>query len=264
MKKLFILITTAVFILISITNVSASESVSFELTDCNCNKNRLFTVEMVATCSSPLSAASFEFTYDKSMFEYRSSKVTDVDSQIAVNEIDDKIKAVYLNTYGKNIKNGEVIFTITFKAVKSGVGYIDFNVSDCVNSDVKSISAGKCTSAKITVSGNSSDEDENSNNKTSKSKNNSSDSENKAAKKSSRDKDEAIEAAATADEFGALNPIDDKSTRFLFIGICIGVSILALFLLAFYIGRHTIKKNKNDDDSDEINDKNTENNESSE
>ena len=253
MKKLFILITTAVFILISITNVSASESVNFELTDCNCNKNRLFTVEMIATCNSPLSAASFEFTYDKSMFEYRSSKVTDVDSQIAVNEMDDKIKAVYLNTYGKNIKNGEVIFTITFKAVKSGVEYIDFNVSDCVNSDVKSISAG-----------NSSDEDENSNNKTSKSKNNSSDSENKAAKKSSRDKDEAIEAAATADEFGALNPIDDKSSRFLFIGICIGVSILALFLLAFYIGRHSIKKDKNDDNTDEINDKNTENNESSE
>ncbi len=260
MKKLFILITTAVFILISITNVSANENVSFELTDCNCNKNRLFTVEMIATCSSPLSAASFEFTYDKSMFEYRSAKVADDDSQIAVNEMDDKIKAVYLNTYGKDIKNGEVIFTITFKAVKSGVGYIDFNVRDCVNSDVRSIDAGKCTSAKITVSGNSSDEDENSNNKTAKSKN-SSDSENKAGKKSSRDKDEAIEAAATADELGALNPIDDKSTRFLIIGICIGVSILALFLLAFYIGRHSMKKDKNDDDSDEINDKNNESSE---
>ena len=238
--RFFILIMTVVLLSYgSILTVFSANKVDFVLSDCNCDNNRLFTISMTADSDKKLCAASFEFTYDKSMFEFRSAKVSDKTSKIAYNELSDKVKLVFLNADGININNSESIFTLTFKAVKSGTGYIDFFVSDCVDSDINSIDAGKCTSAKITVNSKSE--------KSGSDKSNSSDKSEKSessGSKSERKKTEETTAVSTYDEIGQLNSFDNPNTRLLIIGIVLGASLIAAVMLAYNIFKR-IKSNRN-------------------
>ena len=230
----------------SLVTVFSATKVDFTLKDCSTDNNRLFTISMTADCDKKLSAASFEFTYDKSMFEFRSAKVSDDTSKISYNELDDKVKLVFLNTDGVDINNETSIFTLTFKSVKSGNGYIDFYVSDCVDSDINSIVIGKCTSAKITVnskSSNSSSDKSNGSDKSGKS-----DSSNS---KSERGKTEETTAASTYDELGQLNSFDNPNTRLLIIGVVLGASLIAAVMLIYNIFKRiklNINKRKNSPD----------------
>ena len=238
--RLFILIITVVLLSSgSLITAFSSTKVDFVLNDCNCDNNRLFTISMTADSDKKLCAASFEFTYDKSMFEFRSAKLSDKSSKIAYNELSDKVKLVFLNADGININNGESIFTLTLKAVKSGTGYIDFFVSDCVDSDINSIDAGKCTSAKITVNSKSE--------KSGSDKSNISDKSEKSessGSKSERKKTEETTSVSTYDEIGQLNSFDNPNTRLLIIGIVLGASLIAAVMLAYNIFKR-IKSNRN-------------------
>ena len=244
MKKYILILITIYLIISSTFSVFATDTVSFELTDCNCNNNRLFTVDMVAQSDLKLSAATFEFTYDKSMFEFRSIKAVDEQSQISYNELDNGIKAVFLNAFGQDIKNNEVIFTLTFKSINSGMGNIDFSVSECVSPDIKFIDIGTCTSSTVTVNGNQTTEN-NHNSGESKSE--------KETTKSQQSKEEKETTAnSTIDELGILNPVDDWNVRYFIIGICLGIGFIIIVLLIYFISRRIIRiiKSKNDESSD--------------
>lgn len=238
--RFFILIVTVVLLSYgSLITAYSANKVDFDLSDYNCDNNRLFTISMTADSDKKLCAASFEFTYDKSMFEFRSAKVSDKSSKIAYNELSDKVKLVFLNADGINIINSEIIFTLTFKAVKSGTGYIDFFVSDCVDSDINSIDAGKCTSAKITVNSKSE--------KSGSDKSNISDKSEKSessGSKSERKKAEETTSVSTYDEIGQLNSFDNPNIRLLIIGIVLGASLIAAVMLAYNIFKR-IKSNRN-------------------
>ncbi len=249
MKRLISITTVIILLVLSLCSVYAAETVSFELSDCTTDNNRLFTVDMTANSDKPLSAVTFEFEYDKNMIEFRSAK-TDDNSKITVNDTNDTIKAVYLNTYGKNIKNGVVIFTLTFKAVNSGTSYIDFSVYDGIDSDVKSTDIGKCTSAKITVTSKNSDSENRE-----KSEKSSDTGEADSKSKSTRDKEQDTTSVSSFDELGLLNPISVSDKKYLIIGICTGVAIVLLIGTGFFIGKRTSKKkdyiDKNNVSSDE-------------
>ena len=239
LRFLIFIITVVLLSYGSLITAFSANKVDFVLSDYNCDNNRLFTISMTADSDKKLCAASFEFTYDKSMFEFRSAKVSDKTSKIAYNELSDKVKLVFLNADGININNSESIFTLTFKAVKSGTGYIDFFVSDCVDSDINSIDAGKCTSAKITVNSKSE--------KSGSDKSNSSDKSEKSessGSKSERKKTEETTAVSTYDEIGQLNSFDNPNTRLLIIGIVLGASLIAAVMLAYNIFKR-IKSNRN-------------------
>ena len=239
LRFLIFIITVVLLSYGSLITAFSANKVDFVLSDYNCDNNRLFKISMTADSDKKLCAASFEFTYDKSMFEFRSAKVSDKTSKIAYNELSDKVKLVFLNADGININNSEIIFTLTFKAVKSGTGYIDFFVSDCVDSDINSIDAGKCTSAKITVNSKSE--------KSGSDKSNSSDKSEKSessGSKSERKKTEETTAVSTYDEIGQLNSFDNPNTRLLIIGIVLGASLIAAVMLAYNIFKR-IKSNRN-------------------
>ncbi len=239
---------------LSVMNVNASDNISFELVDAECQSGRLVEIEIVAACSKKLSAATFEFTYDKNMFEFRSVKSSDSNATIKANETSSNLKAVYLNTYGADISNSATIFTITLKTLSAGTGYLDFSVCDCVDADVNWIDVGKCTSAKIIISGGSSN---------SNSKNASSSSSSGASSKSS-DKSVTVKGTstrefdttspATIDNLGLLNPIKSSNTKYLILGIAVGAALVMLLLLVFFIGKRTaavkIKNDIKDKDSD--------------
>ena len=86
-RFLTLILASALLICCSFVTVFSAAKVYFALNDCSTNNNRLFTVSMTADCDKKLSAASFEFTYDKNMFEFRSAKVSDKTSKITYNEL---------------------------------------------------------------------------------------------------------------------------------------------------------------------------------
>lgn len=246
MKRLITSILIIIFATYAfeLTAFAAENSVNFELSDESSSPGRLVTFEMKAKSSEKLCAASFEFTYDSNMLEYRSSKVKDKESKIKSNDTGGKVRLVFLNSNGKNISSGEVIFTLTFKAVGEGSSYVDFTVKQCVDDDVNWIDAGYCKSASIKVSKNINESDKSKSDiESNKSKN----SESSSAK-SKRLAQSTAETTATFDEWGNLNPIDNKNIRYLYIGLAGGASFVSLAILVYIVIKRIKGKSKKDND----------------
>lgn len=244
MKRLITSILIIIFATYAfgLTAFAAENSVSFELSDESAKPGRLVTFEMKAKSSEKLCATSFEFTYDASMLAYRSSKVMDEESKIKANDTGGKVRLVFLNSNGKNISSGEVIFTLTFKAVSEGSSFVDFTVKQCVDDNVNWIDAGYCKSASIKVSKNINEADKDkSDTESDKRKNNKS-----SSVKSKRSAQSTTETTATFDEWGNLNPIDDKNIRYLYIGLAGGASFVSLAILTYVVIKRIKDKNKKD------------------
>ena len=148
MKKILLLIL--VICVIPVTRVCAADSVSFSVDSIECKNNRLIEVNVNAQCGKKLSAALFEFSYDKSILEFRGVK-TPSDSMTEYNENANGFKLSYLCTYGTEISASRPIFTLKFKSVGEGRTNIAYNVSDCVDSDIQQMTIGDCTSGSVTV-----------------------------------------------------------------------------------------------------------------
>jgi hypothetical protein len=242
MKYFISFILSIIILTSSITSAFAAEDITFKLQDTQCKNNRLFTVNMIAKSEKPLSAATFEFVYDKEMFEYRSIKASDNESQVSANCKNGSIKAVFLNTYGQNIENDTVILSITFKAINEGTGYIDFNVKECVDSDVEWLDIGKCTSSKITVTPSKSNKISNSSSKNT-TKKNKSDSK-KDISKSERVTEPVTTIPSTIYEYGPLNDDIENSNKLLLgIGFMFGCGLIILIILIIMILKKIVAKN---------------------
>lgn len=235
-KRILILCIAVLITFGTMFSAFAAGSIDFRLNNSECDINRLIEVEVIASGNQKLSAVSFEFTYDKSMFEFRGTKSGDTTSIVKSNELDNCVKTIYLCADGLDINNGKTIFTITFKAVKGGTGYIDFSVYDCIDQNLGFIDVSSCTSAKITVntsSGNQEITDKNS----LKSSGNHNDKSSASKSKSTRD--DTTKAQATVDDLGTVNPINDNKINYIVLGIFSGFGIVCILLIMFLIGRKT-------------------------
>lgn len=77
MKKVIILCIVILITFGSTFSVFATNNIDFKLSNAECSINRLVDIDIIASCNQNLTAATFEFTFDKSMFEFRSTKSVD-------------------------------------------------------------------------------------------------------------------------------------------------------------------------------------------
>lgn len=157
MKKIFCIFILIAFIFTFTITVSAKEYISFDCLDTTCKNNRLVEIQVTAQSNKKLCAAYFEFSFDRTMFEFRKVTSSNDNSKVKANDDNNCIKVMYLNTWGEDISNNKVIFTITLKAIKAGTSYLNYTVEECVDEDVKFIEIGNCKASKITVTGKQSD-----------------------------------------------------------------------------------------------------------
>lgn len=239
MKRIFALLISFLIFFSSLITAFASEEVSFSCGDVSCNNNRLFSVDVKAKSSDPISAATFEFTYDKTLIEFRG--VTAVDgSSVRANELDNCIKAVYLCTDGKNIENETTIFTLEFKSLNLGSCSINYTVSECVDSNVEFMPVGNCIAGHVDVVSTAVNLDSSSK----KSDKTPDDNANNYSGKTSDDKTET--EPVTYDEFGFLNnDISDNNSLMFTVGIISGVLIVSLVVIAFVVGKRFAEKKNN-------------------
>ena len=230
----------------------AASNIDFALTEKSTDNNRLFTINMQAKSNEKISAALFYFTYDTDMFEFRSMKCSDDESEIEYNETDEGVKAVFLNSDGKRISDGDTLFTLTFKSVSSGSSSIDFTVSDCVNSNTEYMNIGKCTSADITVNSKSNEDNyENDENDIEDNGNSKSDKSRSSSKNSSKSNVKESTATAEINDLGELSSIASPNSQLLIIGIAIGCGSAVTAAVFFVALNHIIKKKKEKDKKQE-------------
>lgn len=247
MKRITTIFIICNIIILSVFSTSAADSISFNLADAESKKGRLVEISVEAECSKKLSAALFEFTYDKSMFEFKNVKTSDDNTIVKANELDRCVKAIYLSTYGTDISNTKSIFTITLKALKEGTGYLDFSVYDCVDADVKSMQVGTCTSAEIKITGSGNDSNDNQD----KVSEDNTKSDGKSSKRASSIKESTGDS--TIDNLGLLNEIEDKNLNYIIIGVAIGVASVILLLCVYMFLRKLEQKFKKKEESTEDN-----------
>ena len=240
MKRIIFCIITFSFILLSLYSVNAVNGVSFSADNVECSNNRLFNVVVKAQSADKLSAATFEFTYDRTMIEFRGVSCDD-DSYVKAFDNGNTVRVSFLCSKGKVIDEFSTIFTLEFKSKSFGNCNLDYTVSDCVNSDVNDMKINNCTSADITVIGGSVSES---------SKN--SDTENKDevyseknTEKKSDDKSTQESTVSTIDQLGFLNSsFSDNTTLMFIVGGLSGAAVVILVITAFFIGKSHSKSEK--------------------
>ncbi len=142
--------------LLSAIHVSAADSVSFSLDSIECRNNRLIEVNFNAECGKKLSAATFEFSFDKSILEFRGVG-TSSGTVVEYNEKSNSVKLSCLCKDGTDISSKSAIFTLKFKSINEGSTDISYTVFDCVDSDVQQMMIGSCSSGRVTVTAKASD-----------------------------------------------------------------------------------------------------------
>lgn len=152
MKKLLTVLCILIFFTVQFQSVNAAETVSFKVDFAECRKDRLVDVAVNAYSTHTLSAATFSFSFNKNVLEFRKASVSG-GAQLEYHETDDEIKLCYLNARGAEISSFAPIFTLTFYALAEGESDIHFQVDGCTDSSAQFLDAGSCTAGKVTVTG---------------------------------------------------------------------------------------------------------------
>ena len=246
MKKLFAILS--VFLFIPILSVSAAETVSFSISNVECRNNRLIDVEIRAKSPKKLSAALFEFYFDRNILEFRGASAPK-GSDVVANENSERVRLSYLCTYGADISEETAIFTLEFKTLSEGSAPINFKVEDCVDSDILQMTAGSCTAGTVTITPKASDQVGRTDTQTkSKASSQTSKSEKSKSGKSSDKQSSSDKAKDTSqssvNDLGELNTVMQKDADKLTPIIILCVSAAAGAALIGFIVYKLIEKKK--------------------
>ncbi len=237
MKRITIVLLCVILMLCSVISVSAVNDISFATTDAQCNNNRLFTVDVKAKSADNFSVATFEFTYDRSIIEYREVSCDD-SSYVRAHDNGKSVVVSYLCSDGVKIEEYTTIFTLKFKSVSEGETRLDYTVSNCVNSEVEDMPIGSCTSSLITV-----------NSKTTSNNNETPKNKNSISKNSSDniESDTYQNADTTIDQLGVLNDgyFNNNKAIFLIIAAVATVGV-STFCLGRVLSINALKNKKSE------------------
>ena len=254
MKRIFSIFFIFLFIIsISINAYSAAETVNFSLQSAEAKKDRIVTLDLKCDNSNALAAGIFEFSYDKSILEFRGTECDD-GIKVKYNESDNNIKLVYYNRSEISVESG-VIFKLKFKTLDYGEAEITYKAYQCVDNTPNDINAGKCSAGSINVKPNAV-ETEN----VSGSKSSSAASEKEKSTKDKKTKDKSSKNSGSGDDddpddpdkpalddLGEINDVEENpgsNALLYFILIGIGALILTLTVIQIIKKLRAGKSNK--------------------
>ena len=253
MKRISIVIFTFILILCITFSASAAETVNFSLQSAEAKKDRVVTLDLKCDNSDLLAAGIFEFSYDKSILEFRGTECDD-GIKVKYNETDNNIKLVYYNQSEISVESG-VIFKLKFKTLDYGEADITYKAYQCVDNTPNYINAGKCGEGNINVKPNAV-ETENvsgSNASSAASEKDKSAKDKKTKEKSSKnsgsdDDDDSDDPDRPAlDDLGEINDVEENpgsNALLYFILIGIGALILTLTVIQIIKKLRAGKSNK--------------------
>ena len=256
MKRISIVIFTFILIFCISFSASAAETVNFSLQSAEAKKDRIVTLDLKCDNSNALAAGIFEFTYDKSILEFRGTECDD-GIKVKYNESDNNIKLVYYNQSEISVESG-VIFKLKFKTLDYGEADITYKAYQCVDNTPNDISAGKCSEGNIKVKPNAVETE---NVSVLKSSSSASEKEKSTSQKDKKTKDKSSKNGGSAaddddsddpdktalEDLGEINDVEENpgsNALLYFILIGIGVLILTLTVIQIIKKLRAGKSNK--------------------
>ena len=243
-----------ILILLSVFPASASGTVSFETGSITCKNNRVITVELTAHGNGKLSAAIFEFYFDKSVLEFRGTDSPD-GTLTEHTETEKGVRVCFLCSDGKALSGQNALFSLSFKSVAEGESEIGFTVKDCADSDAQWMSVGSCTAGTVTVSSRADDSAGTTEAKQPKKQSAASSAESKGSSKNSASKsdgeeDQQLTEKPTIHDLGKLNSVEETAPdSFTPIIVLCASAAVAAAVIGFII--YQIKSKKKNDSSDD-------------
>lgn len=158
-KKINSIIFTAILILTTFMpfstdlNVNALSKVNYSLKAENCDKDRLFNVDVYVEGNTNISAVTVSISFNPSYMEFRKVKGANDAFDIQHKESDGKISAIILCSYGYGFNGKAKLMTFQFKSIKSGNTAVNARISDPVDKDLNSIPIGNVYGCRVTING---------------------------------------------------------------------------------------------------------------
>lgn len=243
-----------ILILLSVFPASAAGTVSFETGSITCKDNRVIAVNVNAQGEGKLSAAIFEFYFDKSVLEFRGTDSPD-GTLTEHTETENGVRVCFLCADGKPLSGKNALFSLSFKSVAEGESEIGFTVKDCADSDAQWMRVGSCTAGTVNVSSRADDSAGTAETKQPKKQSDASSAENKGSSKNSTSKsdgeeDQQLTEKPTIHDLGTLNSVEETAPdSFTPIIVLCASAAVAAAVIGFII--YQIKSKKKNDSSDD-------------
>lgn len=234
MKRVISVIAIIAVIITSILSVYAESFADFTVESVSSEPNRIINIPVKCEYSGKLSAAVFDFSYDKALLEFRGAE-TDNNSKVKSAETDSGIKIVYYNYSGVTAAEN-TIFNLNFKTLNMGKTDIAFSVSGTVDSGANPISPGRCTSGTVEIqkqsAGSSSTGKSSATDKSSSAK-----TKSQSSKLDSKAENDDEEEESTLENLGTINDVSGKaSDNSILVYILIAIGIIILLFTGIKIG----------------------------
>lgn len=245
MKRIALLIISAIILSCSIFSVSSAESVSFSVDSVQTDVNRVAEVGVNCTDTANLGAVVFDFDYDKSALEFRGAE-----SGGAVRFYEgEKLRVVYYCDDNSSSESG--ILKLKFKTIREGNYNVSYDIAECSTKSGENFPVDFAESGSVSVSGNGKNQSNNLSSESAKISDGKRSAKSNASGGKNDDYDDSFDESDESElaQKGDFNSVQDSH---LFPYFLIFVIVIAFFLISIVIlltVRMIIKKNKSAADS---------------
>ena len=246
-----ILAILVMLFLVPVFCVNASGKVDYSLYCENCDKDRLFTVDVLANGNTDIAAVTLCITFDPNYMEFRSMSGANSAFEVDHSLESGKVSAIILCPYGYKFNGKARLLTYKFKSIKSGTTNIKLSVKDAVNNKCKSVQIGNVYSTTLTINSKGIKSSSSKKNNSSNIKGESIKSKTDEIKSKSDENTDPIPATAEngnsifEDRFDIIDKNAESIAPY-FIAALGGAGFVFLLIVVYCVGKHSGKKRDND------------------
>ena len=208
-EKCILTLLAALFTALHATPVFAAEAVAMNVSSEKCGINGTVSVDVMLKSGAPLAAAKLELNYDEQLLDF--SDISGDNGCVMEHKANGgAVSVLYCAKHGDTPCIGDVLFTLSFKAIEAGTADIGLKVRDCSDALGRFLDVGELRAGKVTVT----------------------EAQNSRDALSASELNDARVSEATGDGRAAKRDFDTALP--LLIG---GFSVIILLLLSFYAGQ---------------------------
>lgn len=151
-EKRILTLLAALLTALHATPVFAAETVAMNVSSEKCEINGTVSVDVMLQSGAPLAAANLELNYDDRLLNF-SDIICDSGCVTEHKASSGAVSVLYCAKHGNKPCRGDVLFTLSFKAIEAGIADIVLKVKDCSDALGRFLDVGELRAGTVTVTG---------------------------------------------------------------------------------------------------------------
>lgn len=149
-EKCILTLLAALFTALHATPVFAAEAVAMNVSSEKCGINGTVSVDVMLKSGAPIAAAKLELNYDEQLLDF--SDISGDNGCVTEHKANGgAVSVLYCAKHGDTPCIGDVLFTLSFKAIEAGTADIGLKVRDCSDALGRFLDVGELSAGKVTV-----------------------------------------------------------------------------------------------------------------